>query len=387
MIITKTCLLFVKKVFITFLIIFSFAKLGCSQQTLSSSIKHDGLDRTYITYIPASYSGNEPVPLLFNFHGYTSNASEQMFYGDFRGIADTAGFLIIHPQGTLDDNNQPFWNAHWGAASVDDIGFVAALIDTILSEYNIDTNRIYSAGMSNGGFMGYSLACDLSDKFAAIASVTGTMTYSHLTQCNPTNPVPVMQIHGTADLVVPYAGNLASGMTPIDDVITYWVKHNNTDTIPIFNEVPNSSITDLCTAEKYEYSNGDQDSDVILYKIINGGHTWPGSAFSKGVTNQDIDASVEIWKFFSTHTRNKMISSSGTSVLDNLVKTYPNPSSGFVKIDNGQLINITDLSGKKIRFSYINSNTINLNYWNKGVYFLEIINQNNISEIHKLIIK
>ena len=70
-----------------------FLNISYSQQTINGSITHGGLTRTYILYVPASYSAGTPAPLVFNFHGYTSNATEQMFYGDFRPIADTAGFL------------------------------------------------------------------------------------------------------------------------------------------------------------------------------------------------------------------------------------------------------------------------------------------------------
>jgi len=153
---------------------------GIAQQTINGTLEHDGLMREYILYVPANYTGTEEVPLLFNFHGYGSNASQQMFYGDFRPIADTEGFIIVHPMGTVDNTGTTHFNVGWGTSTIDDVGYTEALIDDLSSNYPIDAKRIYSTGMSNGGFMSYTLACELSDRIAAIASVTGTMNSMEL---------------------------------------------------------------------------------------------------------------------------------------------------------------------------------------------------------------
>ena len=281
------------KVIFSLIFLFFFGK-GISQQTISDSIFHDGGYRSYILYVPAVHSQGQAAPLVLNFHGYTNNAQAQMVYGDFRSIADTAGFLVVHPMGTLDDQNQPYWNAGWGG-TVDDVSFTEALIDSISAAYSINQQRVYSTGMSNGGFFSYYLACELGNRIAAIASVTGSMNaYQNLT-CTPDHPTPVMQIHGTADAVVPYAGNTT--MMPIDDVVDYWVSENNCDATPDFNDVPNTNITDGCTAEHYVYDNGTNGTSVELYKVLLGQHTWPGAPVVVGTTNYDFDASTEIWRF------------------------------------------------------------------------------------------
>ena len=136
-----------------------FPYFAFSQQTISDSIVHNNVTRYFTTYIPAVYNSSIPVPLLFNFHGYTSNASQQMWYGDFRSIADTANFLLVHPQGGVDSTGNTHWNVGWNGSIGDDIGFTAALIDSLSAEYNINQDRIYSTGMSNGGFMSFNLAC------------------------------------------------------------------------------------------------------------------------------------------------------------------------------------------------------------------------------------
>ncbi|MBL4624255.1 MAG: hypothetical protein JKY42_03830, partial [Flavobacteriales bacterium] len=133
-----------------------------AQQTIIDTISHDGIERTFTLYVPAIYSPGNSTPLVINFHGYTSNMASQMSYGDFRDIADTAGFIIVHPMGTLDGSGQTYWNSGWGG-TVDDIGFTAALIDSISIAYTINQDRVYSTGTSNGGFMSYTLACSLSN--------------------------------------------------------------------------------------------------------------------------------------------------------------------------------------------------------------------------------
>ncbi|MBK9457533.1 MAG: hypothetical protein IPO24_19130 [Bacteroidetes bacterium] len=129
-----------------------------------------------------------------------------------------------------------YWNI-FGApgTGVDDVAFLSALIDSLDAEYNIDLNRVYSTGMSNGGFMSHALACELSNRIAAIASVTGSIDKDRMPFCDPQHNTPVMQIHGTADETVPYDGNFE--FLPVDSVVSYWVKQNHCDATPEFTEV------------------------------------------------------------------------------------------------------------------------------------------------------
>ena len=176
-----------------------------AQQTINRSIMHDGIQRDYILYIPAIYDGSVDVPLVLNFHGYGSNANEQMFYGDFRDIADTEGFLLVHLQGTILNGDQQ-WNLGFpgNGNTTDGAGFTEALIDELANLYTINLDRVYAIGMSNGGFMSFLLACQLSEKIAAVASVTGSMTQDTYNVCNSQQPTPILQIHGTSDNNVPY---------------------------------------------------------------------------------------------------------------------------------------------------------------------------------------
>ena len=282
-----------------------------SQEVTTETMLYNGIERSYILYVPESYSENTTTPLVLNLHGYSSNAGQQMVYSDFYNIAETEGFILVHPEGTIDDYGFQFWNSG-DLFDIDDTGFLSVLIDTIASEHSINTDRVYSMGMSNGGFMSYRLACELSDKIAAIASVTGSMSTNQISSCNPSNPVPVMQVHGTSDPTVLYNGGF--GIEPIDDVVSFWVNLNNCNPEPIFNNIPDVILSDWCTAEHYIYEDGDNDTSVELYKIINGGHTWPGAAIPLvgNNTNQDFSASEKIWEFFNKYDINGLINTNSS---------------------------------------------------------------------------
>ncbi len=152
-------------------------------QLIDGSLTHDGTNREYLLYVPESYIGDESTPLVMIYHGHGMPASDMMAYADFRFIAELGGFIVVYPQGTLDGGGEEFWNNTCKSGLTDDVGFTEALIDAIASEYNIDPTRVYAAGFSNGGFMSYTLACQLSDRFAAVVSVAGSMITNTITSC------------------------------------------------------------------------------------------------------------------------------------------------------------------------------------------------------------
>lgn len=317
----------VYSIFLIAAFIVVFPGNSTAQTTISGSFLYGGLTRTYRIYIPAIYNPAVPVPLVLNLHGYTSNNIQQEAYGNFKTIADTANFIIVHPNGTMDGNGNLFWNC-FGASSVDDVGFLSALIDTVSASYNIDPNRVYSTGMSNGGIMSYHLACSLNDRIAAIASVTGTMSPSMKNSCNPQHPTPVLEIHGTADATVAYNGN--TSFVPIDSLVKYWAIFNNCSLSPSVTTLPNINTTDGCTAERHVFSGGDMGSSVELFKIIGGGHSWPGAPINLNVTNMDFSASVEIWRFFRNYKLN-VLTGEPPAMANNpsSLTIFPNPSSGI----------------------------------------------------------
>jgi polyhydroxybutyrate depolymerase len=358
-----------------------------AQNTIDAELTHDGLVRTYRLYIPAAYNAATPVPLVLNLHGYTSNNLEQEFYGDFRAIADTANFIIVHPNGTEDANGDQFWSS-FGVSSIDDVGFLSALIDKIQMEYSIDNNCIYSTGMSNGGFMSYELACQLSYRIAAIASVTGSMVQSRFDNCNATHPTPVMQIHGTADPTVPYLGLPAQTFMPIETLVDEWVAFNNCDPNPVVTQVPNTSLTDGCTAELQVFENGDDGTTVEFYKVVGGLHTWPGSLFQVVGTNQDFSASQAIWRFFRKY-KLDMFTGISETIQEKIFTVYPNPSTGVIvlQFDNSSNRTITanNALGQEVLSLKCTNATAKMELSEPGIYSISVM-ENNMRSTKKVVV-
>lgn len=350
-----------------------------SQTTVSGSFMYQSISRTYRIYIPAIYNASVAVPLVLNLHGYGSNNTQQEAYGEFRPIADTANFIIVHPNGTLDQNLQRFWNA-FDASPIDDVGFLSALIDTVSANYNIDQNRIYSTGMSNGGFMSYDLAYMLSHRIAAVASVTGGMIYSHLAACNPIHPTPIMQIHGTADATVAYSGD--AYIEPVDSLVKFWVDFNNCNPNPVITNVPDVNTSDGCTAVHYVYSGGDSSTTVEFYKILGGGHSWPGAIININITNMDFNASKEIWRFFSQYKLNELTTGIDQHEHERALPVYPNPSEGNFTLEfksvTDKTITITDCFGKTIKTFSCSSDRTTFSIESPGIYFVIVSDNENV---------
>ena len=288
-------------------------------------------------------------------------------------VADTAGFFVCYPDGL---GTEQAWNVGWAFGSqADDVGFISALIDTLAAAYPIDTNRVYSCGMSNGGFMSYRLACELNDRIAAIASVTGSIAPSYLPDCNPGKPVPVLEIHGTADNVVAYEGTPFLSI-PIPEVLDFWANNNGCATEAVEEAVPDTDTTDASTATRISFPDCEDGQDVLHFRINGGEHTWPGSSILIGVTNQDIVASAEIWHFFRQFTLDDVVSTSQALPTAPQVRVFPNPSSGLLYLDTEeppQLVQLYDLSGRLLlRQEAYDRPQLDLNSLSAGVYLLEI---------------
>lgn len=358
--------------------------------------------RTFKVYLPAIYDGQTPRPLVFQFHGVSSAAWQFEIYTKFKSVADTANFILITPNGTVGTLLPSSYGQTWNNIdfdSVDDVLFVSNLIDTLMGSYNIDTTRIYSAGFSNGGFMGYDLACRLDQRIAAIASVGGSVGTRRLTACSPGRAVPVLEIHGTSDPVIPYGGGSFAGISffPVETVIFFWRDNNQCDISPIISNLPDINTSDGSTVVKYEYPNCADGSEVELLKILNGGHTWPGASGPN--TNQDIIADQEIWRFFLRH---QLATTTETAEVDTPLewKVYPNPASDLLTISWNSdrerpapdAISISDLLGRTIltqRFeksSFSNEVTINLNSLSSGSYLLLAMKDGQPITFHRLIV-
>ncbi|MEZ4928416.1 MAG: T9SS type A sorting domain-containing protein [Chitinophagales bacterium] len=360
-----------KKIILS-LLTFSCSVLLFSQTLVKDTFMFDGLQRDYILYIPQIYDGSTAVPLVLNIHGRGSNADEQNLYGNLHPQADADNFLIVHPNSTV-INGTKLWNSSvippGGAGYVDDVGFLNALLDTMIARYNIDTSKIYSTGMSNGGFMSYTLACELGDRIKKIASVTGSMTSYLYGSCNPGRIIPVLEIHGTTDPIVPYNGG--SGMQAIEDVIDFWVQNNNCNTTPLVYNYPDINTNDSSTVERYTYHNATDSNSVIFFKVIGGGHTWPNAIIDipAGNTNRDFDASETIWQFFKG---GKLVSGINNISLSDDIKIKNLGNELVVESDKNEIDKLEIYNGIGQKMIGSNTKQISLEGINNGVYFLII---------------
>ena len=317
------------KKFLLFLFLPLFLQSSFAQTTEVGGFEFEGLDRDYFVYLPAGYTPGDQLPLVFNFHGITSTSGQQYSYtgvfGGMNTVADTGQFIVCYPEGTKIPTESGFeWNVgfSFSTSTADDVGFINALIDTLHAKYDINLDRVYACGMSNGGYMAYKLACDLTDRFQAIASVTGSMVPEEFAVCNPTNTIPVMQIHNTSDSVVLYAG-FDFGVS-MDDLMDRWTNENfclgDADSVAIADIDP----TDGSTVDKFTWNNCQGNRQVVHFRVNGGAHTWPGSSLVFAPTNKDINASKEIWDFFNQY--NAPITTSTEVANPNIeVQISPNP--------------------------------------------------------------
>ncbi len=262
----------------------------CYLNTNAQSLVHDGINREYILYVPNSYDENSATPILFNFHGFGGSASQFISRADMRAEAELNSFILVYPQGSCLDG-VPHWNpcpiGGDNKSSADDLGFFEAMINEISTEYNLDMERIYAAGYSNGGMMAYGLANYKSNLIAAVASVSGSMLDCLET---PNHPMPVLHLHGTNDSVIAYDES-SNDYNSVQSTLDYWTNFNNTVSTPTINIDNTSGMT----IEQYVYDQGDNSVSVEHYKYIGGEHVW----FSE--TYQGQNASKLVWNFMSRY--------------------------------------------------------------------------------------
>jgi polyhydroxybutyrate depolymerase len=334
-----------KKIFTLFL--FLLFNITVYSQVIQGNFNFDGLNRTYSVYLPASFQPDESFPLLIALHGLTQNGNTMLSFSGFNAIADTGNFVVVYPNGISNS-----WNVGLsGGSSADDVGFLVALVDTLHHQFNIDFNKVYATGFSNGGFMSYKLACEVPDTFAAIAPVSGTMTEASLANCQPSVAMPVLHIHGTSDFVVSYTGNF--GNVSAEAALEVWTGFNNCPAAPMVEVLPDL-VSEGSTVERYTWAPCDDGTEVVLLKVLNGGHTWPGSVgvTGIGITNRDIVASSEIWNFVKRFS--KAGSTGIPSINPSAFYIYPNPNAGKqITITSGKpmgnlSVSIIEISGRLV---------------------------------------
>jgi polyhydroxybutyrate depolymerase len=274
------------------------------EDTELRTIEIRGHQRRYRVHIGKSAQAS-PMPVVLVLHGrYGTGAGMESLTG-FSLLADRVGFMAVYPDGI---------NRSWdgiravtgdaAAGGVDDVVFIDAVIDKLASDHPIDLRRIYLVGMSNGGSFVHRLACELPGRMAAIASVAGTIPKALATGYTAAQPTSVMHIHGTADTIVRYLGSStkeSDGLLSASATVGFW------STVGGCLGMPEHTIVEEgIRQERYVDCAG--GTEVILYVVEGGGHTWPGGRQYLpeqviGKTVRTLDATSEIWAFFERHAR------------------------------------------------------------------------------------
>jgi len=276
--------------------------------TSARSIVSDGLQRCYLLHIPAEYEQGQSLPLIISLPGFTSNPTGQLYLTRWNEVADTEGFLVTYPQGT----SFPLrWNSSttFTDSDVDDVHFIADLIDEVNSFVTVDPLRVYVDGMSNGGSMANRVACELAGKVAAVGVVTGPPVEPP-GGCNPERPISLIAFYGTDDPLVAYEGGIESesfisesinrslhpvSFPSVKSYIEAWAERNGCTMAP-------ELIPAHGDASGLHYTGCKDTAEIILYTIEGGGHTWPGGRPTYvGKTSSDINASEVMWAFFEAH--------------------------------------------------------------------------------------
>ncbi len=251
------------------------------------ALKVGDLERTYFLHIPPGLNDQQPVPLVFFFHGYSESALQARNYTGLDQIANANGFIVVYPDGSGSAGGFS-WNGSGccGYAlqnNVDEPAFVRAITTDIETLVNVDVRRTYAAGFSNGALLSYRLACTMSDTFAAVAPAGGVLMYS---PCEPSQPVSVMHVHGMTDNIVPFDGG-GSGIQfpPVKDSLTTWTK---LDGCSGAEQVEKDGLLTHTT-----YGTCAPGISVQLYTVDRVGHTWPSQYI--------VPLTQLVWDFFAAH--------------------------------------------------------------------------------------
>ncbi|BCZ20617.1 extracellular catalytic domain type 1 short-chain-length polyhydroxyalkanoate depolymerase [Mycobacterium senriense] len=279
---------------------------AASARDISGTFRSGGMDRTYRVHVPAG----DPVGLVLSLHGGGGTGISQRGLTGFDSVADAHNLLVAYP-----DGYDKSWADGRGASPadrrhIDDVAFLAGLVNKLQNDYGIAPGHVFVTGMSNGGFMTNRLACDRADLFAAVAPVAGTLGVG--VACKPSQPVSVWEAHGTADPLVPFKGGAVRGRggvshsISVDTMVAKWRSADGCQGEPAMEALPD--VRDGTVVRRYESTGCAANTEVVFYKIDSGGHTWPGGkqylpAAVIGPTTRALDGSEAIAQFFLAHAR------------------------------------------------------------------------------------
>jgi polyhydroxybutyrate depolymerase len=246
-----------------------------------------GLARVVLLHVPRGTRPHQPLPLVVAYAGAGSTGENFQHESGLSAQADRSHFLVAYPTAYGD---HPFWNMSGHVpGKPDDVAFTRTLLDTLEASACVDASRVYATGVSNGGGMAARVGCEIADRFTAIAPVAGG--YSSLPVCLPSQPVSVLEIHGTGDHVVPYEGKDPDGAGNVLDWLAHW-RHQDHCTGRAFRETQPGLI-------RIGWTTCAEDTSVEHLRLAGIRHGWPGP----GVPEAPVKAAAEVWRFFVRHTR------------------------------------------------------------------------------------
>ena len=318
--------------------------------------------REYLVKVPTQH--DETMPVLYFLHGLGDNITRLDNEFHFQQIANRFGWMVVIPQ-ALPQSGATMWNAALMSSSIDDSGFLMALLDTLAVQYPINLDSVFFTGFSMGGFMTHRMAIEHGDRITACAPVSGLITHamaSHTTVA----PVKMLHIHGTADPVVGYdgnsqyfGGNLGLG---VDAILNYWKNANHCEGEPVIDTFPDLHNDGLCFV-RYTYGG---DAELQHIKVIGGNHTWYHNE-----SQYDIGYMTEIHRFFTTSSENVGLIEPVSSEL----RLWPNPTTGQVtlEVDTDSSVEIYDLLGCMMATYPLRKgvNQVDLSGFPEGMYFFK----------------
>lgn len=270
---------------------------------------HDGLERFVRIYAPSGHAG--PLPIVFVIHGGGGSAGnmEWLTANRFNRIADRDGVLVVYPEGIENGWNDGRSDLRTEAVrrGIDDLGFLRKLPQELAALFSIDAARVYATGISNGGFMSFRLACDAADVFAAVAPVTANLTAELAPRCRPTRPISVAILNGTNDPLVPWNGGAVrvlftnrGEVLSVPQTIARWRELN--DCTALEPRTARDEDADDGTTLRTHAARCAAGTELALFGIEGGGHTWPGGVqylprLLVGRTSRELDGAEAIWEF------------------------------------------------------------------------------------------
>jgi polyhydroxybutyrate depolymerase len=259
--------------------------------SVARRFEYAGHERAYLLHPGSATPKTALVLLLHGLGGYGGGIERRTRFDD---AAERAGAVVAYP-----DAIAAHWNDGWWDSSSDDVGFLSALAAALVNEFGIDPRRVYVAGFSNGAAMAHRLACE-SDRFAALAAVSGNLSEHIAGSCSNGDPISVLAVQGTDDPIVPYGVELTRSMA-------HWLAHDGCAEPAESVQLPDIDPSDGTRVSLQAHAHCRAGAEVALYTITGGGHTWPGEDFQwlrfrrPGNISRDFDLNQTLLDFFLRH--------------------------------------------------------------------------------------